>query len=116
MDAHPTFLTLTGYEQVRSIVAALVGDWDAARRVELELPETGVCSTDAGGSCGVPSREVLPWGSIGELLYASSTATRDAWCCAEDDRDLLWLIVICVMKKKQERKNHSEESSITDGC
>ncbi|GAC1428800.1 MAG: FAD-dependent oxidoreductase [Ktedonobacteraceae bacterium] len=51
----PTFLTLTGYEQVRSIVAALVGDWDAARDVQLELPETGVCSTDAGGSCGVPS-------------------------------------------------------------
>jgi thioredoxin reductase len=49
----PTFLMLTGYEQVRSIVAALSGDWEAARSVELVLPETGVCSTDAGGSCGV---------------------------------------------------------------
>jgi thioredoxin reductase len=49
----PTFLMLTGYEQVRSIVAALVGDWDAAQQVELVLPETGVCSTDAGGSCGI---------------------------------------------------------------
>ena len=37
----PTFLALTGYEQVRSIVAALVGDWESARRVELVLPETG---------------------------------------------------------------------------
>jgi thioredoxin reductase len=41
----PTFLMATGYEQVRSIVAALAGDWDAARDVQLDLPETGVCST-----------------------------------------------------------------------
>ncbi|HZO25493.1 MAG TPA: NAD(P)-binding domain-containing protein [Chloroflexota bacterium] len=42
----PTFLMLTGYEQVRSVVAAIVGDMEAARNVELVLPETGVCSTD----------------------------------------------------------------------
>jgi thioredoxin reductase len=41
----PTFLLATGYEQVRSIVAALVGDGEAAARVELELPETGVCNS-----------------------------------------------------------------------
>lgn len=40
----PTFLLATGHEQVRSIAAALAGDWEAAERVELELPETGVCS------------------------------------------------------------------------
>jgi Pyridine nucleotide-disulphide oxidoreductase len=40
----PTFLLRTGYEQVRSIVAALAGDWASARRVELVLPETGVCN------------------------------------------------------------------------
>ena len=40
----PTFLMLTGYEQVRSIVADIAGDREAAERVELELPETGVCS------------------------------------------------------------------------
>ena len=40
----PTFLLRTGYEQVRSIVAALAGDWESARQVELVLPETGVCS------------------------------------------------------------------------
>jgi thioredoxin reductase len=40
----PTFLTLTGYEQVRSIVADIAGDRDAAERVDLVLPETGVCS------------------------------------------------------------------------
>lgn len=44
----PTFLLATGYEQVRSITAALAGDWDAARDVQLELPETGVCSVTAG--------------------------------------------------------------------
>jgi thioredoxin reductase len=42
----PTFLMLTGYEQVRSVVAAIAGDMEAARNVELVLPETGVCSTD----------------------------------------------------------------------
>jgi hypothetical protein len=56
----PTFLLRTGYEQVRSVVAALAGDWEAARRVELVLPETGVCNgpaaaTEAAGAaacCG----------------------------------------------------------------
>jgi glycine/D-amino acid oxidase-like deaminating enzyme len=42
----PTFLLATGYEQVRSVVAALAGDWEAARDVQLDLPETGVCSAD----------------------------------------------------------------------
>ncbi|GHH92972.1 NAD(P)-binding domain-containing protein [Streptomyces capillispiralis] len=45
----PTFLMLTGYEQVRSIAAALAGDMEAAQSVELQLPETGVCSVTAGG-------------------------------------------------------------------
>ncbi|MGW4855170.1 FAD-dependent oxidoreductase [Streptomyces sp. NPDC004288] len=39
----PTFLALTGYEQVRSVAAAIAGDREAAERVELVLPETGVC-------------------------------------------------------------------------
>ena len=42
----PTFLLATGYEQVRSIAAALAGDRASADAVELALPETGVCSTD----------------------------------------------------------------------
>ena len=42
----PTFLLATGYEQARSVVAGLVGDWDAARDLQLNLPETGVCVTD----------------------------------------------------------------------
>ena len=67
----PTFLMKTGYEQVRSIVAELAGDHAAARRVELVLPETGVCSgpgpaADAG-CCGGPA------------------ATEDACCVADEE-------------------------------
>jgi len=50
----PTFLLLTGYEQVRSVVSALSGDLESARSVALVLPETGVCCTDTGG-CGGPA-------------------------------------------------------------
>jgi thioredoxin reductase len=46
----PTFLMMTGYEQVRSITAAIAGDMEAARQVELVLPETGVCSTNRSGN------------------------------------------------------------------
>lgn len=45
----PTFLVPTGNEQVRSVVAALAGDVEAADEVQLVLPETGVCSVDAQG-------------------------------------------------------------------
>jgi thioredoxin reductase len=61
----PTFLMRTGYEQVRSVVAAIVGDWESARRVELVLPETGVCSgpasgASAGGCCGTAPAAAAP--------------------------------------------------------
>jgi len=49
----PTFLMLTGYEQVRSVAAATAGDWDAARAVRLVLPETGVCSSGILAERGV---------------------------------------------------------------
>jgi thioredoxin reductase len=84
----PTFLALTGYEQVRSIVAALTGDWESARRVELVLPETGVCSTDLGGSCGVPSKDgtvscCAPASSAPELVQVLPTRSRRGQekCC-----------------------------------
>jgi glycine/D-amino acid oxidase-like deaminating enzyme len=58
----PTFLMITGYEQVRSIAADIAGDRAAAERVELELPETGVCTRGgvesgavASGCCGGPA-------------------------------------------------------------
>jgi thioredoxin reductase len=59
----PTFLALTGYEQVRSVAAEIAGDREAARRVELVLPDTGVCGgaglfdasgASLGGACCAP--------------------------------------------------------------
>ncbi|MFC7623194.1 FAD-dependent oxidoreductase [Microlunatus sp. GCM10028923] len=72
----PTFLLATGYEQVRSIATALAGDHDAAARVQLNLPETGVCSSNPptdeelvsgvpadGGCCGsTPEPQLLTVG------------------------------------------------------
>ncbi len=62
----PTFLMATGYEQVRSVVAEIAGDREAARNVQLALPETGVCSATpraaaaedaaASGCCGGPPK------------------------------------------------------------
>jgi len=69
----PTFLLLTGYEQARSVVAAIAGDLEAADDVRLVLPETGVCSTQsldlpaAAPCCGGPA-----------LVEASA-------CCADDE-------------------------------
>ncbi|WP_371476477.1 FAD-dependent oxidoreductase [Kitasatospora sp. NBC_00315] len=68
----PTFLAMTGYEQVRSIAAALAGDTEAAERVELTLPETGVCGGAGlfdepgaeqgagGGCCAAPAAAPVP--------------------------------------------------------
>ena len=63
----PSFLAMTGFEQVRSVVAALAGDHEAADRVDLVLPETGVCNgagafddpdaiaVSGSGCCGAPA-------------------------------------------------------------
>ncbi|HET6668307.1 MAG TPA: FAD-dependent oxidoreductase [Intrasporangium sp.] len=65
----PSFLTLTGFEQTRSIVAEIAGDHAAAERVELVLPETGVCGgsgqldDEASGGCCAPSTELLSIGT-----------------------------------------------------
>ncbi|MFF2406763.1 NAD(P)-binding domain-containing protein [Streptomyces sp. NPDC058092] len=73
----PTFLAMTGYEQVRSVAAALAGDREAAERVELTLPETGVCGgaglfddpdaaagesgeSGGGGCCTAPATTPAP--------------------------------------------------------
>lgn len=72
----PTFLLATGYEQVRSVVAALAGDWEAARDVQLNLPETGVCSTDLAGDgagcCGASTASSEP-----ALITLNSIAVGD---------------------------------------
>ncbi|HEY0586344.1 MAG TPA: flavoprotein, partial [Pseudoduganella sp.] len=62
----PNFLMATGYEQVRSVAASLVGDTAAADDVQLDLPETGVCNTrfayeveaaEEPGCCGGPATD-----------------------------------------------------------
>jgi hypothetical protein len=67
----PTFLAMTGYEQVRSVAAELAGDHEAAARVELALPDTGVCGGAglfddpdgaSGGGCCAPAPSVLQIG------------------------------------------------------
>ncbi|WP_128002833.1 FAD-dependent oxidoreductase [Piscinibacter defluvii] len=72
----PTFLMATGFEQVRSVVAAIAGDLEAADRVELDLPETGVCST--GGSATEGAAE-------GSCCGGPAKTDRSA-CCALDER------------------------------
>ncbi|WP_030329985.1 NAD(P)-binding domain-containing protein [Streptomyces sp. NRRL B-1381] len=60
----PTFLAMTGYEQVRSVAAAIAGDLASADRVELTLPETGVC------------------GGAGLFDTSDTRATDSEGCCA----------------------------------
>jgi hypothetical protein len=73
----PTFLMLTGYEQARSVVSAIAGDWEAARRVQLALPETGVCSIDL--SLGEPA----PAPACCDSVLLETCCARDAkpLCC-----------------------------------
>ncbi|WP_100500192.1 FAD-dependent oxidoreductase [Geodermatophilus chilensis] len=72
----PTFLLATGYEQVRSIAAALAGDTAAAERVELALPATGVCSTALGDREATESAEGAGQGS-GRVGFA--TGSQHGW-------------------------------------
>lgn len=69
----PTFLAMTGYEQVRSVAAAIAGDLESADRVELTLPETGVCGgaglfddpaagQAGGGGCCAPAPALVQIG------------------------------------------------------
>jgi thioredoxin reductase len=67
----PTFLAMTGYEQVRSVAAELAGDHEAAARSELALPDTGVCGGAglfddpdgaSGGACCAPAPQALQIG------------------------------------------------------
>jgi thioredoxin reductase len=67
----PTFLAMTGYEQVRSVAAELAGDHEAAARSELVLPDTGVCGGaglfddpdgTSGGGCCAPAPQLVQIG------------------------------------------------------
>ncbi|RFC63810.1 NAD(P)-binding domain-containing protein [Mesorhizobium denitrificans] len=98
----PTFLMVTGYEQVRSVVADIAGDHEVAREVRLVLPETGVCSAvpltepEAAVCCGGPaSAEVeaccvkdaeakMEGGSgcgCGSVEAADTKPAAEAGCC-----------------------------------
>lgn len=68
----PTFLMMTGYEQVRSIMADIAGDKEAAERVELVLPETGVCSRPLTAS------------SEGQECCGGPALTNTDACCQQD--------------------------------
>ncbi|WP_372422664.1 NAD(P)-binding domain-containing protein [Salinarimonas chemoclinalis] len=75
----PTFLMMTGYEQVRSVVAALAGALEEADRVELALPKTGVCSTDlADGTdaCCAPAPEAARGCCGGDAAHLPIAASR----------------------------------------
>ncbi|KAB2973286.1 SidA/IucD/PvdA family monooxygenase [Streptomyces sp. SS1-1] len=84
----PTFLAMTGYEQVRSVAAAIAGDIEAADRVELTLPETGVCGgaglfdapeadqSDDGGGCCAPAPQLVQLGA-----KAPAQETSAGGCC-----------------------------------
>lgn len=86
----PTFLMRTGYEQVRSIVAALAGDLASADRVEFVLPETGVCSLErepepgagcCGSGAGAESEEKERGRGCGEPEKARAPVAVEAGCC-----------------------------------
>ena len=73
----PTFLMATGFEQVRSVVAAIAGDTEAADRVELDLPETGVCSVGGSAADGP--------GAGSSCCGGPAKADRSA-CCVLDEQ------------------------------
>ncbi|MGW0817051.1 NAD(P)-binding domain-containing protein [Streptomyces viridiviolaceus] len=87
----PTFLAMTGYEQVRSVVAAIAGDLDSADRVELTLPETGVCGgaglfdtpaaqqTDGGGCCA-PAPQLVQLGTPAAVGATAEEAPAGGCC------------------------------------
>lgn len=72
----PNFLMATGHEQARSVVAALAGDFAAADQVQLDLPETGVCSADLSGA---------DFAGTGAACCGGPPKTVASACCALDE-------------------------------
>jgi thioredoxin reductase len=83
----PTFLMITGYEQVRSIVADIIGDKEAAARVELVLPETGVCSAPLDDDYKIqqPDANSAHSDSDGSCCGGPPKKNADA-CCVLDEQ------------------------------
>jgi len=83
----PNFLLATGHEQVRSVVAALAGDLAAADDVQLELPETGVCSTqfdEASAGCCTTGEPAQASG-CGTSTCGGPAKSREDACCGLDE-------------------------------
>jgi thioredoxin reductase len=77
----PTFLLLTGYEQARSVAAAIAGDMEAADNVHLVLPDTGICQTDFdedGGCC-------TPVAAKRESCCGGPAIAQEDACCVADE-------------------------------
>ncbi|WP_217241817.1 NAD(P)-binding domain-containing protein [Streptomyces sp. AC555_RSS877] len=89
----PTFLAMTGYEQVRSVAAAIAGDFESADRVELTLPETGVCGgaglfddpaagqADGGGCCAPAPAPALVQIGVGAPAATVIEEASAGGCC-----------------------------------
>ncbi len=89
----PTFLAMTGYEQVRSVTAAIAGDLESADRVELTLPETGVCGgaglfddpdvgqADGGGCCAPAPAPALVQIGVGAPAATVAEEAPAGGCC-----------------------------------
>jgi len=88
----PTFLAMTGYEQVRSVTAAIAGDLESADRVELTLPETGVCGgaglfddpaagQSDGGGCCAPAPQLVQIAIGAPTTAAASEDSSSGSCC-----------------------------------
>lgn len=85
----PTFLLPTGYEQVRSVVAALAGDRTAAESVMLDLPATGVCVTGAAGGLGDAKAEPCCGGTTAAPPAASAAEPKTTpVCCGSPSAEL----------------------------
>ena len=91
----PTFLMLTGYEQVRSIAAALAGDREAADRIELLLPETGVCKVsahagapDSQAGCCLPEIDAVPQLVAPPAPEGASCGATGCGLTAAEEREL----------------------------
>ena len=92
----PTFLLATGYEQVRSITAALAGDTAAAEEVQLVLPETGVCSAGAGTNCDTPTTQ--------------DTETEAGSCCGTQEPAFLGIPTGLVHGRAAAESKHAGEA------
>jgi hypothetical protein len=95
----PTFLLITGYEQVRSVVAAIVGDWKAAQEVNLILPETGVCNV------------TLPNGDSSDEACCTPALTQEVCCTPAEDSDQC-----CTPITEPEVKEPIKLTVVADSC